>query len=170
MKRAYGLILLVLLLVIAVGLYFILNKDDGHKIITLTSSSQMEGIKIEHVKGSQKTWVANIAKALLMENNKDIMLKNMVIEFYEQQIQVSSNEGKYLIEKNILNIPDNVIASTNKYSIHTSNVLVDLNSEKLSTLSEVSIFGKGVEIRADNISELNKQRMVLTGNVKVTFK
>lgn len=159
-----------IVVVIASGLYFLLAEKGSDEIITIKSTSHMKDIELVHVKGGKKKWAASIAKAFLLENNKDILLEDMDFNFIKQGLSVVSKEGVYGIQDNILTIPGDVLASTNDYNVHTKNVRVDFNTQNIETLSNSSIYGNDMAVKADRVEELNKKRMVLTGNVRAEFK
>lgn len=169
MKRWSSLTAIVLATVFFTILGYKENKTL-YQAVLLESRSYMENIVIEQKKDGQEKWSAQIGRATLMDNRKDVLIEDVVFTSKEKGIRVKAKSGVYDIKKNNVTITGDMTAYRGDVEIQSKGMSFDLATETIQSDKEVIISSDKITARADSVEALKDERIRLSGNVTVVFK
>jgi len=160
-----------LIMLIALSVIYILFRDDAiPESINHSSQSYMENVTIIHKKENQMQWTGNIKRVLFSGSEKSAKLDGIVLHFPEKNISLRAKSGIYGLEKNMISLEEEVIASNQDYEIKSENLKWDVGEEKMTSESEVIIKARNFTIKADSMNASREGKVSLSGNVKAFFQ
>ncbi|MCG6551558.1 MAG: LPS export ABC transporter periplasmic protein LptC [Candidatus Magnetominusculus sp. LBB02] len=162
----------VVLIIAATFLFVYYTSQDIYslkKLSVVPGSSYLQDVKITHSIESTVKWKAVIDKIAIVKIGETAELSNIQFFVPEKEITLKSAQGAYDIKNNAIAMAGEVTAFNKDYEIKSKDIKWDFKSETLKSANEVVLTGKDVRVRADSIETFGKEKLKLSGNVKVIY-
>ncbi|OQY02248.1 MAG: LPS export ABC transporter periplasmic protein LptC [Desulfobacteraceae bacterium 4572_130] len=173
------LILSFILFFIIIGLFIVVSSFKKKSLskpiinnikIDSKASLSLNTMHQTSIKNGIKQWSLDASSAKLLKDNK-ALLKNIKVLFFlknSKEIVLTSPKGIIDTKTNNMTFSGNVIIAYNDYILETKNLYYKKNTNRIYSNDSVKIKNQNlIIINADTLlTNLNKNRVVLKGNVK----
>ncbi|MBI4686911.1 MAG: LPS export ABC transporter periplasmic protein LptC [Nitrospirae bacterium] len=165
-------ILLILLIPLAGGTFFILNynEDDVKTRISYRMSS-MKGFNLTHKDGGKVKWELTAKSATFPQGDKEVLLKDLNIKVHQvSDITLTGGDGNYNIERKVLAVNNAIRITINSSILTTDSLTWHGDKEIITTGDRVKFTGKKFLIEGRGLAvDVREQQVKVLENVKGIF-
>lgn len=171
-----GVSILALLVAVHVG-YRLLMKSPERLIASIAEDAKLSLGKIQQTatRDGKTEWRLDATSARYLEAEKQVQLDDLSVTFYMdsgQEVQLLATEGLLNTESNDIQVSGDVQVKNEDYTLNTAALHYRHEQRVIFSRAPVVIKRKiGGRLSADGLRmDLNKNRVVLEGNVRGEFQ
>jgi LPS export ABC transporter protein LptC len=133
------------------------------------SGSFMEDVRVINRGSGKDRWILSAKKVDIAADSRSTKLHAVSIAIPEYEMEVTSDEGLFDIDSRNLTLLGNIEARTDDYALKTNSILLESQTNELSSDDRVILEGSNFRVEGDGFHANGEKKVTIENNVKATF-